>query len=205
MIRRPLLLSAFVLLSGIIGGTPRSSAAADDPASVVSDLGSRALAAMRNGDTAAANQGRFRQLFRQYFDVAACARAALGPHWQNVTAQQRQEFVRRYEDYVVIGYSTHLGHLGGESFTIIASHPDKDGVLVTSRMNRIDGAPPIAVDWQLDPTNHGYKVTNVIVSGISMAGMQSADLISVVQRNSGQVPALLVALRDKNASNGILQ
>src|ERR1700722_17502481 len=66
MIRRSLLLSAFVLLSSIIGGTPRSLAATDDPASFVSDLGTRALAAMRNGDTAAV-QGRFRQLFRQYF------------------------------------------------------------------------------------------------------------------------------------------
>jgi phospholipid transport system substrate-binding protein len=205
MIRHPLLLSAFVLLSSTIGGTPRSLAATDDPASLVSDLGSRALAAMRNGDTAAANQGRFRQLFRQYFDVAACARSALGPHWQNATAQQRQEFVRRYEDYVVIGYSTHLGHLGGESFTVLGSHPDKEGVIVTSRMNRIDGGAPIAVDWQLDPTNHGYKVTNVIVSGISMAGMQRADLVSFIQRNNGQVPVLLVALREKNASNGILQ
>ena len=63
MILRSLLLSAFVLLSSIIGGAPRSLAATDDPASFVNDLGTRALAAMRNGDTAAV-QGRFRQLFR---------------------------------------------------------------------------------------------------------------------------------------------
>src|SRR5712672_2001098 len=50
MILRSLLLSAFVLLSGIIGGAPRSFAATDDPASFVNDLGTRALAAMRNGD-----------------------------------------------------------------------------------------------------------------------------------------------------------
>ena len=58
MIQRSLLLSAFVVLSSIIGGAPRSLAAADDPASFVNDLGTRALAAMRNGDTAAV-QGRF--------------------------------------------------------------------------------------------------------------------------------------------------
>src|SRR6266436_2874241 len=108
MIQRSLL-SAFVLLSSIIGGAPRSLAATDDPASVVGDLGTRALAAMRNDDTVGV-QGRFRQLFRQYFDAGACARSALGPHWQNATAQQRQEFVKLYEDYVVIGYSTHLAH-----------------------------------------------------------------------------------------------
>ena len=204
MIQRSLLLSAFVL-SSILGGAPRSLAAAADPASVVSDLGTRALAVMRNGDSAAARQGLFRQLFLQYFDVEACARSALGPHWQNATAQQRQEYVKRYEDYIVIFYSTLLGHFSDESFTVLGSQPDEDGVIVASRITGINEAFNIRVDWQLNPTNNGYKVNNVIASGIDMASMQRSDLVSVIQRNSGQVQALLVALREKNASNGILR
>jgi ABC-type transporter MlaC component len=204
MIPRSLLVTAFVLLSGIIGGAPSSLAATDDPKSFVSDLGSRALAAMRDGDTVAAKQGRFRQLFRQYFDVEACARSALGPYWLNATAPQRQEFVALYEDYVVIGYSAHLGALGGESFKVLGSQPDKERVIVTSRI-QINGAAPIRLDWQLSPTNHGYKVTDVIVNGISMASAQHSDLVSVVQRNNGHMSALLVALREKNASNGMLR
>jgi len=191
----------FVLLSSIIGGAPRSFAATDDPASFVNDLGTRALAAMRNGDTAAV-QGRFRQLFRQYFDAEACARSALGPHWQNATAQQRQEYANRYEDYIIIVYSTLLGRLSGESITVLGSQPNEEGVIVTSRIN---GIVPIAVDWQLTPTNNGYKVTNLFVSGINMASMQHSEVVSVIQRNSGQMQALLVALREKNASNGIIR
>src|SRR6266567_5217988 len=195
-----LLLSAFVLLSSIIAGAPRSFAAADDPASFVNDLGTRALAAMRNGD-AAAVQGQFRQLFRRYFDAEACARSALGPHWQNATAQEQQEYANRYEDYIVIVYSTLLGHLGGENFTVLGSRPSEEGVIVTSRVN---GVVSIAVAWQLSPSINGYKVTNLFIGGIDMASMRRSDFVSVVQRNSGHVQALLVALREKNASNGIL-
>jgi phospholipid transport system substrate-binding protein len=197
------MLSVFVLLSSIIGGAPRSLAASD-PVSFVSDLGNRALAAMRSGDTVVAKQGQFRQLFRQNFDVEACARSALGPYWQKATALQRQEFVELYEDYVVVGYSAHLGALGGESFKVLGSQPDKERVIVASRI-QINGAAPIRVDWQLNPTNHGYKVTDLIVNGISMASAQHSDLVSVIQRNSGQVQAVLAALREKNASNGILR
>jgi hypothetical protein len=81
MRQRSLLLWVLVLLSSIIGSVPGSLAAAGDPANFVNDLGTRALAAMRNEDTAAV-QGEFRQLFRRYFDAEACARSALGPHWQ---------------------------------------------------------------------------------------------------------------------------
>ena len=48
-------------------------------------------------------------------------------------------------------------------------------------------------------------MTDLIVSGIDMADMQHSDVISVIQRNSGQVQALLAVLREKNASNGILR
>ena len=106
------------------------------------------------------------------------------------------------EDYIVIVYSTLLGHLGGETFTVLGSRPSEQGVIVTSR---VDGVVSIAVDWQLSPSINGYKVTNLFVGGIDMASMQRSDLVSVVQRNSGHMQALLVALREKNASNGILR
>jgi phospholipid transport system substrate-binding protein len=203
--RQPsLLLSAFVLLSSSSGGAPGTLAATVDPTSFVSDLASRALAQLPNEDMAAARQERFRQLFRQYFDVEACARSALGPYWLKATALQRQEFVGLYEDYVVIGYSTALHAFGGESFKVLGSQTDKGRVIVTSRI-QISDAAPIRVDWQLNSTNRGYKVTDVIVNGISMASTQHSDLVSVIQRNSGRVPGLLVAMREKNASNGILR
>jgi phospholipid transport system substrate-binding protein len=182
-------------------GVHTVTAVADDPATLVGDLGNRALAVMRNGDTAAV-QVQFRQLFRQYLDGQACARTALGPHWQNTTAPQRQEYANRYEDYIVIIYSTLLGHLGGDSFKALGSQPNAEGVIVASRIN---GVVPISVDWQLNPTDKGYKVTNLFVGGINMASVQRDEVLSVIQRNDGQMQALLVAMRDKNASNGIVR
>src|SRR5438105_2230905 len=171
MIQRFLLLSAFALFFSILEGTPRSLAATNDPASIVSDLGSRAIAAMRNGDTAAANQKRFRELFRQYFDVEACARFALGTYWPTATAVQRQEFVELYEDYVIVGYSTALRALGGASFEVLGSQSDREAVTVSSRV-QINGGAAIRVNWRLNPTNHGYKVADVLVNGISTASTQ---------------------------------
>ena len=72
-------------------------------------------------------------------------------------------------------------------------------------MTRIDGVVPLEVDWRLSPTAVGYKVTNVIVSGIDMAKLQRSDMVSIIQRNSSQMQPLLAALREKNASNGIIR
>jgi phospholipid transport system substrate-binding protein len=138
------------------------------------------------------------------WDVEACAQSALGSYWLKATALQRREFVGLYEDYVVIGYSASLRAIGGQSFQVQTSQSDKERVIVTSRIQMNDAAP-IRVDWHLNPTNPGYKVTDLIVNGISMAITQHSDLISFIQRNNESVPSLLVALRTKNASNGILR
>jgi phospholipid transport system substrate-binding protein len=204
MIQRFLLLSAFVLFSSIVGDIPRSLAVTNDPASIVGDLGGRAISVLQNGDMAAAKQEQFRQLFRQYFDVEACARFALGAYWGTATALQRQEFVELYEDYVIISYSTALRALGGASFGVLGSPSDREGIIVSSRVH-IDGGAPIRIDWRLNPTNHGYKVTVVIVNGISTASTQHSDLGSVIQRHNGQLPSLLIAMREKNVSNGIVR
>jgi ABC-type transporter MlaC component len=55
------------------------------------------------------------------------------------------------------------------------------------------------------PGHHSYKVTDVMVNGISTAGTQHSDLISFIQRHNGDVPSFLVALREKNASNSMLR
>jgi ABC-type transporter MlaC component len=102
---------------------------------------------------------------------------------------------------VAVGYSTALG---GASFDAVGSQSDREGAIVSSQV-RIDGGAPIRIDWRLNPTNHGYKVTDVIVNGISTASTQHSDLVSVIQRHNGQLPSLLVALREKNVSNGIVR
>jgi ABC-type transporter MlaC component len=59
----------------------------------------------------------------------------------------RQEYVKRYEDYIVIVYSTLLGHLSGASFTVLEIQPDEERVIVTSGITGINGAANISVDW----------------------------------------------------------
>ena len=87
---------------------------------------------------------------------------------------------------------------------MLGSQSDRGRVIVSSRV-QINAGAPITTDWRLNPTDHGDKVTDVIVNGISTASTQHSDLVSVIQRHNGQMPSLLVALREKNASNRILR
>ena len=56
------------------------------------------------------------------------------------------------------------------------------------------------IDWRLVAENGTYKISDVIVEGISMMVTQRSEFASVVQRNGGQVRGLIAMMRDKTAS-----
>lgn len=71
--------------------------------------------------------------------------------------------------------------------------------MVTSEIIRPSG-PPINVDWQLSVENGLYKVSDVIVDGVSMAASERADFAQQIEASGGQVGGLLARMREQASS-----
>jgi phospholipid transport system substrate-binding protein len=193
--RRSLILAAIALSLGLaISAQP--AAAAADPAEIIRDMGNQALEVLGKKVPPSEREARFQELFHQDFDVPTIARFVLGRYWRLATPAQRQEFVRLFFQYTILTYSNRLGEYSGEQFHVTGSRPDGDGSIVTSEIIR-PNAPPTKVDWRLNSTDGTYKITDVIVDGISMAVTQRSEFASVIQRHGGQLQGLLALLRQK--------
>jgi phospholipid transport system substrate-binding protein len=196
ILRRSLLPAAIALCVGV-AASARPAAAAADPAALISDLGNRALEVLGKNVSPSQREARFRILFDRDFDVPAIARFVLGRYWRVATTAQQQEFVSLFAQYTALAYSNRLAQYSGETLRVTGSRPEPDGPMVTSEILRANGAPPTKVDWRLSWTDGTYKITDVIVDGISMAVTQRSEFASVIQRHGGQVEGLLTLLRQK--------
>ncbi len=202
MIRRScVILACVVLLAMMLAARP--AAAAADPAAVITSLGNQALEVLGKNVNPNARVARFRQLFGEDFDVPGIARFVLGRYWRVATPQQQQEFVKLFADYIVLAYSNRLAEYSGESLKVTGSRAVPDGSLVSSQIVRPNGAPPAEVDWRLTRHDGAYKISDVIVEGVSMAVTQRSEFASVIQRHGGQVEGLITALRQKTESAGL--
>jgi phospholipid transport system substrate-binding protein len=199
MMRRFVLIVSSLLLLVILL-TARPAAAAADPAAMITDLGNQALEVLGKNVNPSDRVARFRQLFSQDFDVPEIARFVLGRYWHVATAPQQQEFLGLFTDYIAIAYSDRLAEYSGETLKVTGSRPDPDGSVVSSEIVRTNGAPPANVDWRLTREDGTYKISDVVVDGISMAVTQRSEFASVIQRNGGQVQGLIDALRQKMAA-----
>ncbi len=197
MMRRTVL-TAFVLIAGAL--TPAVLAAVADPAAVINNLGNRALEVLGKNATPAQRVARFHELFREDFDVPGIARFVLGRYWKTTTAEQQGEFVKLFEDYIAIVYSSQLAAYSGETLKVTGSRADPEGAIVASEIIRPTGAPPVKVEWHLADQNGTYKIRDVSVDGISMAVTQRSEFASVIQRNGGQVQSLIAMLREKTGN-----
>ena len=202
MMRRSLLTAAFVMLAGALAPAIPAAAAAD-PAAVISNLGSRALEVLGKGAPQSQRVARFRELLREDFAVPEIARFVLGRYWNVATEEQRAEFLKLFEEYIALAYSTRLAEYTGETFKVTGSRPDADGAVVSSQILRPAGAAPVKVDWRLIGRNGVYKISDVSVDGISMAVTQRSEFASVIQHNGGQVQGLITMLREKTGGSAL--
>ena len=86
---------------------------------------------------------------------------------------------------------------------VIGSRLDPDGAIVSSEFNRgswPSTAGAIRVDWRLTRHDGMYKISDVIIDGLSMAVNGRAELEGVAERNGWQPRAILAVMRQETAS-----
>jgi phospholipid transport system substrate-binding protein len=199
MMRRSLLTGLFVLFaSASIAGPPLVNPA--DAVAFMNRDWERAVDLLNNKADPAFREARFRELFDKDFDCPGIARFVLGRYWRTASEEEQQEFVKLFEDYVVFVYATRLSNFGGEILKVRGSRSDGDGVIVSTDVIHPGAAPPTKIDWRLVTENGAYKISDIIVEGISMMTTQRSEFASVVQRNGGQVRGLIAMMRERTAS-----
>jgi len=199
MMRRSLLTGLFVLFAtASMAAAPIVNPA--DAVAFMNNLWDRAVEVLNNKTDPMIRQARFRELFHTDFDCPGLARFVLGRYWRSASEEEQQEFVKLFGDYVVFVYTARLSNFGGEALKVRGSRRDGDGVIVSTDVIGLGAASPLRIDWRLVTDNGAYKISDLIVEGISMAVTQRSEFASVVQRNGGQLGGLIAMMREKTAS-----
>jgi phospholipid transport system substrate-binding protein len=166
----------------------------------MNELWNQALELLNKKAPAAERQARFRELFHKDFDSSGIARFVLGRYWRTASPEEQKEFLKLFEDYVVYVYTARLSDFEGEQFKITGARSDQDSVLVSTDVMTPGAPQPLKVDWRLVDDDGAYKISDVIVDGVSMLVTQRSEFASVIQRHGGQMQGLIDLMREKTAS-----
>ena len=194
---RRIFLSIVWLLIASASATAATNAIAADPNVFMNELWGQTVEVLSKKVPRAERLMRFRQLFQADFDGPGIARFVLGRYWRSASEQEQQEYLKLFEDYVVLVYGTRLSKFNGETFKLLGSRTDESGTIVSTDIISPSGEAPIKVDWRLITDHGSFKINDVIIEGISMLATQRSEFASVIQRHGGQVGGLLELMRER--------
>lgn len=142
---------------------------------------------------------RFRRMFNDSFAVEVIGRWILGRHWRTATDAERAEYLRLFEDLMVVSYVDRFAEYAGEALKVNRVLTENEStVTVFAEIVRPNGGPPVRVDWRVGRNKEAaYKVVDVVVEGTSMSNTMRADFTSVINQKGGQVSGLIEVLREK--------
>ena len=200
MIRRFLLTTWFALLAAA-AAAPFHAAAAAGADEFIRALGNQAIEVIRSGASPDQKSAYFHRALHQDFDLRSISRFVLGPYWQSASEAERQQFKGLLEAHLVRFYGQRFAEYNGESLRVIGSRTEPGGAIVSSEIIRPQG-PPIKVDWRLTTGDGVYKITDVIVGGVSMALTQRSEFAGLIQRNGGQLAGLLANMGQRGSGSG---
>ena len=200
-------LPVIVLILALTGGA--GNAVADDSKiavnarKFVTTLADRTIQSLTaQGIDKAERRDRFRELMLEYFAFKGIAKWVLGRYWRRASESQREEFLRLFEDLMVVIYADRFTKYSGEKLDVGRSEiRGKNDILVHSLITRSEGLKPVAVIWRISQKNETFKIVDLMVEGLSMGLTQQKEFASVIRMNGGNIEGLLSELRKRLAAN----
>jgi len=200
--RRTLLAATLGLtLAGAAGLTFAGAARAEpDPARAaqfIQTTGQELVAAINSNAPVAQRRQQVAAILRRNVDIEGVGRFILGRWWRVATPAEQQEYLKLFEETLIHNLAARFGEYQGVRFTIGRTQQrSEDDVLVNTIVERPNSAP-FSLDWRVGEVNGQFKVVDVIAEGTSLRLTQRSEYSSVIQRNNGQVSALLTAMRNQ--------
>jgi phospholipid transport system substrate-binding protein len=191
---------ALVGATAICAALPSAVLAARTVAQFIEELGQKAILQLGASDISPSERDRrFRELLNEYFDVPRITRFVLGRYVRKATPKQMAEFTKLYEDIAVLTYAHLFASYSGQQFTVLreVGDPEDRYRIVMTEVVPGDGKPPVKLDWQIMVKGSSYAVVDIRVEGASMAITQREEFTAVLDRNGGDIGALLKQLRIK--------
>jgi len=128
------------------------------------------------------------------FDFSEMSRRALGRHWAERTATEREEFVRLFTDLIARSYIGKIDRYAGEAIAYTGERVDGDEASVRSQVVTAKGSQ-IPVEYRLHRVNESWSAYDVLIENVSLVGTYRSQFDRIIKAES--FASLLRRLREK--------
>lgn len=149
----------------------------------------------------AGNEARIREVIEvkliPHFDFMRMTALAMGRNWRTATPEQQKRLSDEFKTLLVRTYSSALTKYRDETidYKPLRMQPGDTDVTVRTVVQKASGQP-IPMDYSLAKAADGWKVFDVVISGVSLVTNYRDEFNEQIKR--GGVDGLIKTLSDRN-------
>ena len=184
-------LSILVLILSIASTSLRAQEYVDASKHFVQSLADRAIATAMADLPEDQVRSEIRDLLNDGFAIKGMARYVLGRYWRRASEEERAEYLQLFREVVIHASANRLFHYSGQSFEITramstaSANSKEQAAIVRSRFHVSEGSA-VRVDWRVASLGDNYKITDIILEGVSLANTYRDEYAAVVRRHGMQ-------------------
>ena len=135
---------------------------------------------------------------KESVDINGLAFYTLGKHRKSLDDNQKNEFVKIFNQYFLKSFSNRLIEYKDAKIVVISEDiKNEKYTIVKSKLLATSKRPEVAIDWRvytIDPNKP--LIRDLIIEGLSLARTQREEFNSIILNNNGDVNALFSNLRE---------
>lgn len=178
---------AAVVAAFVLGGV--SLAVAGVPTDTVRDYTDAVVKvledpALKVDDRRAERRAAVRKIAIDIFDVQETARRALGPHWQQRSPQEREEFVQLFAELLERTYINKIDLFGGEKLRFTEEKIDGDHAVVRAKVITRQGTEVPVEARMINRSGNRWQIYDVVIENISLIGNYRSQFDRIIRSSS---------------------
>jgi phospholipid transport system substrate-binding protein len=135
-----------------------------------------------------------RKIAAEAFDVNESARRALGPHWQQRTPAEREEFVQLFGDLLERTYINQIDLYSGERIRFTEERLDGNLAIVRAKLITKQGTE-VPVEARMNRKGERWLIYDVAIENVSLISNYRSQFDRIIRQNS--YPELVKRLRSR--------
>jgi phospholipid transport system substrate-binding protein len=139
--------------------------------------------ALKADDRRHVRRAAVRKLAVEAFDVQETARRALGPHWQQRTPAEREEFVQLFADLLERTYIAKIDLYGGERLRFTDERIDGDSAVVRAKVLTRQGTE-VPVEGRMHKRAERWLIYDVAIENISLIANYRSQFDRIIRTSS---------------------
>lgn len=127
-------------------------------------------------------QKKLEGVFIANVDIPWVARFVMGRFWSQATDDQKARYLKEYQNFLILHYTSRFSEYTGGSFKITGSRDDGDNEYTVSMQMKgtTANSEPVLVDYRIRKEAQGFRIFDIIVEGVSLITTQRSEFSSVI-------------------------